>query len=153
MEKLGGEIFIIFSVGDYSAVSSADNAEVMESDIDESIDLSNANDEMHSLENENVNSNEEMLGSGYNEDLIGEQHVEQQQQDPEQEDSNNNFVIVNKNWKGNYSGDIGEIEIQLLKKLNPGSDNPKVPEPCPSPVIQDRHNKKLNKKPTAILII
>ncbi|WP_296873783.1 hypothetical protein [uncultured Methanobrevibacter sp.] len=135
-------ILILFLIGSISAVSSAESTDAMESDIDETIDLSNVNDETQSIENANVNNNENLLGSSSDDGSLGQPDGAQQQHDDSQDSGNEkNFVVVTKNWEGNYSGDIEEIEIELLKKLNPNIDNPKVPEPCHPKVPEPCHPK------------
>ena len=59
-------------IGSISAVSSAESTDAMESDIDETIDLSNVNDETQSIENANVNNNENLLGSSSDDGSLGQ---------------------------------------------------------------------------------
>lgn len=129
-------MFVIFLISSISAVS----AENMTDDAimgvhDDSFYLSEVNAETQSDFSEDINN--DLLSSQSDSESLnvpesGYPKLSEPCQPPPMVVEGNNFVVVNKYWEGNYSGNIEEIEIQLLKKLNPTYDPvPPVPSPCP----------------------
>ena len=134
MRKILFLILVLFIISSVSAVCAANTTnDLIKSTSDKSIDLSSINDNTYKHVE---NSNDVLLKSDSSNNGLAKINPEnkldqQQQQQKEPQKSNNNSFIVKKYWEGNYSGSINEIEIQLLKKLNPNNENPPVPELCP----------------------
>ncbi|WP_296859542.1 hypothetical protein [uncultured Methanobrevibacter sp.] len=134
MRKILFLILVLFIISSVSAVCAANTTnDLIKSTSDKSIDLSSINDNTYKHVE---NSNDVLLKSDSSNNGLAKINPEnkldqQQQQQQEPPKSDNNSFIVKKYWEGNYSGSINEIEIQLLKKLNPNNENPPVPELCP----------------------
>ena len=134
MRKILFLILVLFIISSVSAVCAANTTnDLIKSTSDKSIDLSSINDNTYKHVE---NSNDVLLKSDSSNNGLAKLNPEnkldqQQQQQQEPPKSDNNSFIVKKYWEGNYSGSINEIEIQLLKKLNPNNENPPVPELCP----------------------
>jgi len=134
MRKILFLILVLFIISSVSAVCAANTTnDLIKSTSDKSIDLSSINDNTYKHVE---NSNDVLLKSYSSNNGLAKINPEnkldqQQQQQQEPPKSDNNSFIVKKYWEGNYSGSINEIEIQLLKKLNPNNENPPVPELCP----------------------
>ena len=134
MRKILFLILVLFIISSVSAVCAANTTnDLIKTTSDKSIDLSSINDNTYKHVE---NSNDVLLKSYSSNNELAKINPEnkldqQQQQQQEPPKSDNNSFIVKKYWEGNYSGSINEIEIQLLKKLNPNNENPPVPELCP----------------------
>ena len=134
MRKILFLILVLFIISSVSAVCAANTTnDLIKCTSDKSIDLSSINDNAYKHVE---NSNDVLLKSDSSNNGLAKINPEnkldqQQQQQQEPPKSDNNSFIVKKYWEGNYSGSINEIEIQLLKKLNPNNENPPVPELCP----------------------
>lgn len=119
MKKIIFSIFLIlFLIGSINAVFSANSTDEIIGDTDDDIDLSNVNNE---IPLEKGNSNDDILS--YSDDDLSKESQDYSilsavsESSDSTNSSENNFIIVNKNWEGNYSGSIEEIQIQLLKKI------------------------------------